>query len=1199
MALHGSLEQLRPGEVLQTIVGNRQTGLLRLRRAGQRVLLHVAPGALRLLEPPAVAEDTLVDAFRRRSLVAEEKVAQARAELPRDRSVLAHLRNQKVLTDEVLERMLSAATEDAVLDVLSWTDGDFRFDEGAEPPSPTIVTRFEIDPAGLLLRAAQRVDETAAVEAVIGRNAFLLCPGDGPRPPEDDPTSMVHAQMDGRTLLDEAAARAEIGLFAARRSAAALVEAGSLRLPSLEELSEVAKARESTGDFHAAISLALQWRGLEPLDPAPLAATARIARRAGRHEDEAEALKELARLHMERLEAASARDVYARLLEKRPGDRDAMEGVRAAARAVPDPETFAHATFQLAETAMQEGETARASVVLQELLAVAPDDVRARLLRARALVRLGDRVQAVSEIETVVGRLPAACKRRIDADVARRCREALLQVAPERSDLLRSLRTMLDAREAPRRRRVAILGALGLVMACAGWVLWPTSPRPLLKRATAAAERGDVESALQLVEELESRFPGTEEAEAATEIRNRIAREGLKKNRPEPTKDVVQGVVDAAARTKAALAGWPSAEAVAAVEELRTLLAAPDGDVLRARVPADLRTALSDAAGTLRLEAQCRRDAIDAAGAALARAPNDPERLRAAATAARRALDADWAAKAAEASRAARRLGATLADPALTDPLARAEADVEALQRAIAAGQSNAEAVEREWLRVEIQATYERCRTEVPRLLAMGKLDDAEAVYDLLAEQLAKVGTGPAWKSLRSEVEQRGIDAFVEQRRKGMRGVREGLKAAAAAEKAGDLASAASVYAALVIEHPSIGFDSVFTFPLRVESVPAGAQVEVNGTPAGAAPVLLRYGWGSQTVVTVAADGFRTSTTVVRTTEAKPSGTLRVALVPVAKWTRPLVGVVEATPIATPSGIVLCNRAGRVEMRAPESGEVAWVRDVKTIEGVRSRPAEVAGVVCVPCVDGRVARLSARNGDLLGWTDLPARTAGDAAALPPVVGVPTTRSVVLLDGATTRGEVTVEGSITAGALAAHGAFWVGTASGKVVRVDPVAKAGRHVDLSGTDPVCGLAASRHGVLVLTTRGDLVLVDPAGTRLVWTRAGITDGVGTPAEASGFVAAVDACGHVRLVRAEDGEPAGEVEAGAPAPRGLVEVGGKVAAALEDGRLWVYDPTAGIAAVDAALGAARTPSLCDCGGGLVVVPVAPGSLSLVPTLR
>ena len=117
----------------------------------------------------------------------------------------------------------------------------------------------------------------------------------------------------------------------------------------------------------------------------------------------------------------------------------------------------------------------------------------------------------------------------------------------------------------------------------------------------------------------------------------------------------------------------------------------------------------------------------------------------------------------------------------------------------------------------------------------------------------------------------------------------------------------------------------MFTFPLRVETVPAGAAVEVNGAPSGPAPVLLRYGWGSQTVLTVTADGFKTATVIVKTTEPKPSSTLRVPLVPVPRWTRPVVGVVESTPIVTGNGIVLCNRAGRVEMRNAETGEVSWL----------------------------------------------------------------------------------------------------------------------------------------------------------------------------------------------------------------------------------------------------------------------------------
>jgi hypothetical protein len=219
---------------------------------------------------------------------------------------------------------------------------------------------------------------------------------------------------------------------------------------------------------------------------------------------------------------------------------------------------------------------------------------------------------------------------------------------------------------------------------------------------------------------------------------------------------------------------------------------------------------------------------------------------------------------------------------------------------------------------------------------------------------------------------------------------------------------------------------------------------------------------------------------------------------------------------------------------------------------------------------------------------------GDAAGLYDAVGVATDHAVVLLSGTGVQAEVPLESTVTAGIVAAHGAFWVGTAMGQLVRVDPRTRKARLLSLGGPESVIGLASASTGVLALTADGQLSLVDAGGGSVLWRREGLAEATGLPAEAGGIACATDRAGRIRVFSAVDGSPAGEVDARSPAPRGVVQAGPYLAATLEDGRLWVYDPATKAVVIDAPFGADARRPLVHLGKGVLAVPTHAG-LSLV----
>jgi hypothetical protein len=82
-----------------------------------------------------------------------------------------------------LERQLKAQIEEALLDLLSWTEGHFRFEEGALSEA-LVESPVRIGTEGLLMESARRLDEWSRIEAKVPHLRVV------PRlPPPDTPSN--------------------------------------------------------------------------------------------------------------------------------------------------------------------------------------------------------------------------------------------------------------------------------------------------------------------------------------------------------------------------------------------------------------------------------------------------------------------------------------------------------------------------------------------------------------------------------------------------------------------------------------------------------------------------------------------------------------------------------------------------------------------------------------------------------------------------------------------------------------------------------------------------------------------------------------------------------------------------------------------------------------------------------------------------
>src|SRR5262245_29064061 len=119
MALHGSLRDLRLGDVLQTVLSSGGQGVLRVRSSGRRAVLHLQPEGLRILEPEVIDDRRILDAIVRTGAADPAIVERART-TSGGKSPLDALLASNSVTKEGLDAILFQAAEEAVLDVFSW-----------------------------------------------------------------------------------------------------------------------------------------------------------------------------------------------------------------------------------------------------------------------------------------------------------------------------------------------------------------------------------------------------------------------------------------------------------------------------------------------------------------------------------------------------------------------------------------------------------------------------------------------------------------------------------------------------------------------------------------------------------------------------------------------------------------------------------------------------------------------------------------------------------------------------------------------------------------------------------------------------------------------------------------------------------------------------------------------------------------------
>ncbi|MFV1958627.1 MAG: DUF4388 domain-containing protein, partial [Planctomycetota bacterium] len=981
MSLQGSLRQLGLADVLQTALAGRHGNLI-LRRGATRAVLHVAEDQIHLVEPDPLDPEILLLGFVHRGLLAQETLDAERLRDPDPVVLIDTLVQRGLIPHHDLDAVLRGAAEDAILDLLTWQDGEFRFEEDAEPPEHTgLVTRIGVDIGGMLLRAAQRLDEHNAIAEELGLEALLFIPLDGVAPPVDyegDPTPTIRTLLDGVRIIDEVAMLCGLTRFAVLRSVFACVRVGAARIPTPEEVEAQAQARVEAGQLKVARGLFLQWASLAPTDLEPLQRLIDLGKRRNSLEEQADALSALGQILLRQGRASEAQQVLRELITLRPGDEVALKALCQAAGQAGDAQQYQRSALELARSALEADEPERTLELLQPLTEGPDTPLPVRVLRARALVRLKNHDGLVSEAEAAAASMGRRARKRDEKEAANFFRDAIAALAPERSDLLKRFRTL---REGNRRstRRLAFTVALVALAATAGVMLWPESPATILTRVEAAWEKGNEAEAARLTTLLQEKHPDSPQAEQA--YRMQVAWRQARQPRTPQVTDPNQKAFEAAKRgAEAALAGLPTPEAREKLQVLLDVLSRPGMETTRRRAVLGLSAGFRRTLSRLERGVHERRDTLGRSRILADSPSTDVEVLREYLKRANEARNDGYAKDLGETLDLLSQYMALENDESTQSLLRRVRHLNGLLEDSLGKFDDSLAACQRILALREIEQAYETCRTEASVLLVAGRLDDAQACYQTLGRLLDALSSDPVLQPLEDDVARRRIPQFLHDRESVLAEIRQGLASAAAAEEAGDLENAVLAYTNLAEKFWYIRFENVIELPVRVETTPPGATVVLNGKPVGKTPLVLHRAWATQATMTLRRRGYVPVTRLLGSKRADPRPLIEVALEPTREWTSPSEILVSVRPLEVDGDLLVCDRSGRISLLAGSSGRVRWARQIRTLEGIRGRPVVSGNQITVPFLDGRLVVLDARDGRPLG--DMTGgRPAGDLAGL--------------------------------------------------------------------------------------------------------------------------------------------------------------------------------------------------------------------------
>jgi tetratricopeptide (TPR) repeat protein len=280
MALEGLLRELSLQDVFQLLELSKKTGVLTVRseKIGDEAVVHFERGGI-VYATRRRGKRKLGQQLLRAGKLTEGELDRALEEQQERRRKLGEiLLEMGSVSEEELERQVRFLLEETVYDLMSWEEGNFRFEETDEVAQDQVPVRVKVE--SLLMEGARRIDEWTRLEdripsvesvpelAPVEDSATIL----DLRPDEWE----VLAEIDGARELRQIAADLGRSSFEVGKIIFGLVSVGVVRVeerPTLMRERDVRAALDeverllAAGELDAAARLARELEVANPSSP--------------------------------------------------------------------------------------------------------------------------------------------------------------------------------------------------------------------------------------------------------------------------------------------------------------------------------------------------------------------------------------------------------------------------------------------------------------------------------------------------------------------------------------------------------------------------------------------------------------------------------------------------------------------------------------------------------------------------------------------------------------------------------------------------------------------------------------------------------------------------------------------------------------------------------------------------------------------
>lgn len=937
--MRGDLEQISLSDVFQTLSLSKMDGLLKVSNVLEQRTLYFHDGLVQDLVFGRAEMRRIGERLISAGLVTQEQV---RVALTKQRESGAAI--GKILVDagaadqEAIDEVVHYQVAEDLYGLFTWKSGIFEFFKGP-PRDATALERLQTVPSfdanGVLLEVARRSDEWDVIlKALRTVDEVLLPAKGGDAPGLEGNAAAVMAVLDGTRSVRELTDQTNLGLFDCARALRGLHAHGLVEHASADEMLAVAEMQHQRGDTRRArVTLRTLIARREAMTLPAARALAAALERCGeprlasqclwRKAQELVPVDEALPLAREacRLDKRSSAvlEYLLQLLRKRGDSGDSDE--------------IMQVTSDLADALLAEGREEAALAVVDDLQQTASDLTGVLGRKARLLQRLGRAAEAVTELV----RLAEILKRDRRREELIRVYEQIMMLDHHRRDIARALAILRSSKLARRVRwAAAILVAAGLVGGGVGYLRQQEREERLLAvvgRIQAEIDAGRTDVVPRQLEQAIAAFGDRPELEHLGAELNRVNRERVEAAQQQRQVELRQQEDRAGALLQQGLVD----EALAIYRELLQTREFKSGmrALAKARID-DVREELDDLVVRLPLHM--------------------PEPLRTTLTSPQRkavlaALDEHFRAD-------DRRLAQNVAgakDTATLVEFIGAEAHGRMLRTTQALLALFAEADRR---RAEYLAAEER--SAFAALL--------QPVYVAAREHERRLEFRQAHTAYRRLVEEYPDEDELKARFREMearyRAILASLDDIAAATQRGDHDRAVTALRAMRQAEPALPFERLVSLPLRIETLPPGAAVSVDGVAAGRSPLLTSCPPGRATRVKVELAEYGVEEATVDLGEV---GALRLVLSKLPKWVTRVHGAVERRPLCDGDGrTFLVDRSGTVTAVDLNAGSILWESPTDDVSGLLPSPVLCGQQLIVTSFDdpGLLRCLDVRTGRL-------------------------------------------------------------------------------------------------------------------------------------------------------------------------------------------------------------------------------------------